>query len=160
MRIRAEEVVHVLPHAEGWALAPSPTGQPFAVFLNRQFAIRAGQAMAVRSGRELVVHGHDGAVEVVVGAAESRRMLRKPLLGRRRGRPRAMRPERPDQASVTCLLDVRIAYAPPRRRAGDRGAQRSVHACAGRFTRRRTRRGLGSVRPPTRRRGRVTHLRR
>jgi hypothetical protein len=108
-RARDNDIVHVLPRPDGWALAHAPDGRSVALFLNRQFAIRAGQALATRVGAQLVVHGQDGAVDAVVGVPERRRSPRT-LLRRRRSRATDGAPSAAHDAVLECLLDVRVPY--------------------------------------------------
>jgi hypothetical protein len=109
-RARDNDIVHVLPRPDGWALAHAPDGRSVGLFLNRQFAIRAGQALATRVGAQLVVHGPDGAVDAVVGVPERRRSPRTLLGRRRRSRTTTGAPSSADGAVLECLLDVRVPY--------------------------------------------------
>ncbi|MGD9995479.1 MAG: DUF2188 domain-containing protein [Ilumatobacteraceae bacterium] len=109
-RARDTNVVYVCPHPDGWALAHVPAGRPVGVFLNRQFAIRAGQALAVRAGAQLVVHGPDGSVDAVVGAPDPRRARWWSRFTQSRRRRTADVRLSPPGSSTECLLDVHVPY--------------------------------------------------
>jgi Uncharacterized protein conserved in bacteria (DUF2188) len=56
--------VHVVPHADGWAVTREDGSRVSFVFKTQDEAIDTARNLAQRSGVELIVHGEDGEIRL------------------------------------------------------------------------------------------------